>query len=137
ACNKTVNATTTGTIEINNSPMTYWPNAFCTWTLSGMVPNKISLQVLNLPYENFNFTGVCLSDYVEVYDGQNSSSHLLGRYCQDKPVLGTIRSTGNIMHIVFRSDRLNEKGFLKAKYTAYNYPACKQDLTVLNERQII
>ncbi|XP_059150385.1 bone morphogenetic protein 1-like [Physella acuta] len=96
-------------------PDTYWPNAFCSWTVTVAVNKTISLKLTNLP--NNLLSTDCSSDYLDVYDGGDASSHLLGRFCANIGYKGIVRSTSNILYVTFRSDGLNEAGFVNASYS--------------------
>lgn len=66
----------------------------------------IQLTIKNLQLEDCER---CECDYLDVYDGEDSTAIRLGRYCK-----GNIRlfSTGQKMFIVFRTDRrTGGKGF--------------------------
>lgn len=48
----------------------------------------------------------CRYDYVEVRDGDGLSSPVIGRFCGDQ-LPRPIRSSGNVLHILFSSDGYN------------------------------
>ncbi len=54
----------------------------------------------------------CDYDYIEVYDGPNTSSALIGRYCNNNQPPATVSSTGGAITVVFHSDQaVEENGF--------------------------
>ncbi|CAL1526076.1 unnamed protein product, partial [Lymnaea stagnalis] len=60
--------------------------------------------------DQFDVEG-CPFDYLEIYDGPTANDPPLGQYCDVAP--GTVKSTGNSMHIVFYSDSSeNRNGFI-------------------------
>ncbi|CAL1533934.1 unnamed protein product [Lymnaea stagnalis] len=133
-CKNIINQATSGTIQSPYYPDTYWPNANCSWTIRSTASNKISLRVSNLPDECS--TSYYL-DYIDVYDGEDATAPWLGRYCQQKPPLATIRSTGNTMHIAFISDGSVQRSFLNGTYLAFDYPSCKQTWAINQTQQVI
>jgi hypothetical protein len=63
----------------------------------------------------------CVYDYVEVRDGNNSSSPLLGRYCGYR-LPNEVRSSGSQLYVKFVSDASVQKEgfaatFIKGKHT--------------------
>lgn len=48
----------------------------------------------------------CRYDYIEVRDGDGLSSPVIGRFCGDR-LPPPIKSTGNVLHILFSSDGYN------------------------------
>ncbi|MFT7613915.1 MAG: Zn-dependent metalloprotease, partial [Parvicellaceae bacterium] len=56
--------------------------------------------------------GNCDYDWIEIFDGPNSSSPMVDRYCNDNVPTGTISSTGGSLTLVFHSDNgLHLAGF--------------------------
>ncbi|XP_047015847.1 inactive serine protease PAMR1 isoform X2 [Ictalurus punctatus] len=78
----------------------YPTNARCEWILQVNQPFTIELKFMMLSVE---FDHSCRYDYVEVRDGDNINSQVIGRFCgNERPPL--IHSTGNSLHILFVSD---------------------------------
>lgn len=73
----------------------------------------------------------CGYDYVELLDGHESNSHVLGKFCgDDKPP--KLTASGNRMSVKFHSDVSKEyRGFM------LNYMRSKKNLIYLNKRNII
>ncbi|KAI7811572.1 putative inactive serine protease PAMR1-like [Triplophysa rosa] len=78
----------------------YPTNARCEWTVKVDETFTIDLRFMMLSME---FEYSCQYDYVEVRDGDNLNSRIIGRYCgNERPP--PIKSTGNSLHILFVSD---------------------------------
>lgn len=60
--------------------------------------------------------GNCDYDWLEIYDGPNTASPLIDRYCNDNIPTGTISSTGSSMTLVFHSDGGLEMGGFRASW---------------------
>ncbi|CAL1547142.1 unnamed protein product [Lymnaea stagnalis] len=129
-CTKRIDPATTQTIQTHYFPATYWPNALCSWTIVTTDTQSIALSAINLPNDGSG-------DYIEVYDGENPRAAVLGVYYQEKPPISTIRSTGNMMHVVFRSNGHYEIGSFNGNLNADSYPTCKQTMAVDQTRQAI
>ncbi|MBD3636290.1 MAG: M4 family metallopeptidase [Crocinitomicaceae bacterium] len=74
---------------------------------------QITISPIGAATVDINFTffdveagqaGSCNYDYVEVYDGPNTSAPLVDTYCNNNVPTGTISSTGPDITIVFHSD---------------------------------
>ncbi|KAK2853697.1 hypothetical protein Q5P01_006358 [Channa striata] len=81
----------------------YPTNARCEWTVQVEEGSTIELRFSALSLE---LDHSCRYDYVEVRDGDSLSSPVIGRFCGDQlPPL--IKSSGNLLHILFISDGYN------------------------------
>ncbi|KAJ8306835.1 hypothetical protein KUTeg_014919 [Tegillarca granosa] len=89
-----------GVIRTPTHPTQYHHNANCTWL--------ITVQE-NRPHST------CAFDYVDIIDGLDASSPLIGRYCGLK-MPSTIRTTGNSMMVNFVSDSSVAYGGFTATY---------------------
>lgn len=78
-------------------------NAKCEWTLQVNQGATIELRFSMISMESDHS---CSYDYVEVRDGDNPKSPVIGRYCGDKSP-PPIRSSGSSLHIRFVSDGYN------------------------------
>ncbi|XP_055860226.1 fibrillin-2-like, partial [Biomphalaria glabrata] len=106
------------TYELNNgtgdimSPQfgyyNYINNANCSWNITVGMKEVISLW---FSYFHTDTDSSCQSDYMEVFDGIDESSRLIGHYCGNG-VPNVIRTSGNHMYVVFRSD---EKSYYAGK----------------------
>ncbi|KAH9505479.1 hypothetical protein Btru_057418 [Bulinus truncatus] len=79
----------------------YINNANCSWKITAEKNQVISLWFTEFTTDTYNN---CQNDYLKVYDGMNESSRLIGHYC-GSGVPSVIRSSGDHMYIVFRSDQ--------------------------------
>ena len=96
-----------GSIVSPGYPVRYPPHTACTWTI-----NSRPGTVIRLFFNDFYIEGTpgCKSDYLLLYDGQNTSSKLVGRYCNIAPEMFT--SSSNSIHLKFYSDSsINLRGF--------------------------
>ncbi|XP_045763527.1 cubilin homolog [Maniola jurtina] len=100
-----------GYIFSPNWPQVYEPNRDCTWTISVPTGRQISLNITDFDLERPLRDKCDLGDYLEIRDGSNSNSSLIGKYCgffKSKRVV----STANNLYLHFHSDfYLSGKGF--------------------------
>nr|CAD7261777.1 unnamed protein product [Timema shepardi] len=89
-----------GSFSSPNHPDTYRENMECEWKIQLPVGERIQLTFLAFSLEDSN---TCKFDFVEVRDGDNIDSPLIGRYCgsQLPPIA---MSTSNNLVVKFRSD---------------------------------
>uniref|UniRef100_UPI00358F3720 tolloid-like protein 2 isoform X2 n=1 Tax=Myxine glutinosa TaxID=7769 RepID=UPI00358F3720 len=97
-----------GQIQSPNYPDDYRPSKECVWriTVSKGVAVGLSFQAFEIErHDN------CAYDYLEVRDGDNESSRLIGKFCgYDKP--NDIKSSSNKLWMKFVSDSsVNKAGF--------------------------
>ncbi|XP_042344706.1 inactive serine protease PAMR1-like isoform X2 [Plectropomus leopardus] len=78
----------------------YPTNARCEWTVQVERDRSIELRFSLLSLESDHS---CRYDYVEVRDGDELSSPVIGRFCGDR-LPPPIKSSGNVLHILFTSD---------------------------------
>uniref|UniRef100_A0A3Q4AVI4 Uncharacterized protein n=1 Tax=Mola mola TaxID=94237 RepID=A0A3Q4AVI4_MOLML len=86
---------------LNISLDSYPTNARCEWTVQVEKPFHRRFSLLSLEADHS-----CRYDYVEVRDGDGLTSPVIGRFCGDQ-LPPPIKSTGNILHILFSSDGYN------------------------------
>ncbi|XP_036315022.1 cubilin [Pipistrellus kuhlii] len=104
--------TPTGTFTSPNYPMPYYHSSECYWWLKASQGSPFELE-----FEEFHLEHHpdCTLDYLAVYDGPSTSSHLLTQLCGDtKPPL--IRSSGDSMFLKLRTDERQQGGGFLAKY---------------------
>ncbi|ELK28521.1 Cubilin [Myotis davidii] len=104
--------TPTGTFTSPNYPMPYYHSSECYWWLKASQGSPFELE-----FEEFHLEHHpnCTLDYLAVYDGPGTSSHLLTQLCGDeKPPL--IRSSGDSMFLKLRTDEVQQGGGFLAKY---------------------
>ncbi|KAM6943554.1 LOW QUALITY PROTEIN: inactive serine protease PAMR1 [Xenentodon cancila] len=78
----------------------YPANARCEWTVEVGRDSIVELRFLALSLESDHSCGY---DYVEVRDGNDLNSPVIGRFCGDQ-LPPPIRSSRNVLHILFTSD---------------------------------
>jgi cathepsin H len=85
-------------------PSAYPINKECDWTVSVPRSQKVRL-VFEAFITEYNY------DFVKVYDGDSTSSSLLGSFSGNNPP-GEITSSGSKLHVIFSSDSsMTETGF--------------------------
>lgn len=100
-------------IESPNHPQFYSPNKECIWRITVPTNYQVALEFSTMDLE---LHSNCRRDFIEVRDGDNERSRLIGRYCGNvlPPVLAT---TSNRMFIRFVSDKSGQrKGFSASLY---------------------
>ncbi|KAM6215214.1 cubilin [Rhynchocyon petersi] len=98
--------TPTGTFTSPNYPMPYYHSSECSWLLTASHGSQFELK-----FEDFHleYHPNCTLDYLAVYDGPSTSSHLLMQLCGDeKPA--PIRSSGDSMSLKLRTDEGQQGG---------------------------
>ncbi|XP_005387022.1 PREDICTED: cubilin [Chinchilla lanigera] len=105
--------TSTGIFTSPNYPMPYYHSSECYWSLKSShgSPFELTFKDFHLEYHPN-----CSLDYLAVYDGPSTSSHLLTKFCGDgKPPL--IRSSGDSMLLKLRTDEGQQGGGFEAEYS--------------------
>ncbi|XP_031551004.1 tolloid-like protein 1 isoform X2 [Actinia tenebrosa] len=110
-----------GVVSSPHFPEDYPHRVNCEWII--MVPKGYHVQLVFTTFD-IEYCVFCKCDYVEIRDGRNSSSPLLGKYCENGK-LSPIYSTGRHLWIKFYSDvGARFQGFravYKAKKTGQTY----------------
>jgi len=97
-----------GTIQSPKYPEWYPSNTKCTWTISMPKHFRVGLRFNAFDIESHN---KCLYDYLQVYDGPNESSPVLGRFC-GKVLPRELKSNSSELTIQFATDgTINKPGF--------------------------
>ncbi|KAL3191965.1 hypothetical protein MRX96_059467 [Rhipicephalus microplus] len=99
-----------GVHQSPNYPDDYRPNKECIWKITVPKDYQVALKFQSFEVENHDS---CVYDYLEVRDGHDASSQLLGKYCGYRTP-DNLRSTTNRMLVKFVSDR----SVNKAKFSA-------------------
>ena len=97
-----------------NYPGQYNKNQKCTWTLTSTPPSSR----ISLSFQTFDVQHYC--DHVQVYDGNSSSSPLLGEF-YGTTLPPTIISSSNQLHITFTSDDHDTKTGFSASYKGSSF----------------
>ncbi|XP_017783006.1 PREDICTED: cubilin-like [Nicrophorus vespilloides] len=96
-------------------------NSFsCAWVIETQ-----SSMVLNITFSKFQMSQ-CASNWLQINDGSNSASHLIGRYCDESP--NTFVTTSNTVYIWFRHIRGARPKF-KLGWNSI-LPVCGDSITV-------
>ncbi|KAK3563666.1 hypothetical protein QTP86_033511, partial [Hemibagrus guttatus] len=80
-------------------PGYYHDNAYCLWQLQAPAG-----QTIFLSFQDFDLERCCNCDYVNVYDGPSTGSHLLGKLCHNDTNHLDFQSSSSFMTVLFRSD---------------------------------
>ncbi|XP_076233982.1 tolloid-like protein 1 tolkin [Calliopsis andreniformis] len=111
-CGGDVELEGTGHLESPNYPEEYQSSKECIWKLSVPQNYQVALKFQSFEIENHDN---CVYDYVEVRDGHNPDSPLIGVYCGYK-IPPDIKSTGNKLLVKFVSDGSVQKAGFSATF---------------------
>ncbi|XP_060048215.1 cubilin [Erinaceus europaeus] len=104
--------TPTGTFTSPNYPMPYYHSSECFWWLKSSHGSPFELEFKDFHLE---YHPNCTLDYLAVYDGPSTSSHLLTQLCgNEKPPL--IHSSGDSMYLKLRTNEGQQGGGFLAEY---------------------
>ncbi|CAL4063003.1 unnamed protein product [Meganyctiphanes norvegica] len=99
-----------GTLESPNYPEDYRPNKECVWKITVPQGFQVALRFHSFEIENHD---ECVYDYLDIRDGHDENSTLIGVYCgYKKPE--DIKSTTNRMRIKFVTDGSVQKAGFSA-----------------------
>ncbi|KAM8938991.1 inactive serine protease PAMR1 [Pelodytes ibericus] len=107
-------------------------NAHCEWSIQVTPGYAVELRFAMLSME---FDYMCQYDYLEIRDGDNVDAKIIKRFCGNERPL-PVRSSGNALHILFRSDgSKNYDGFYATfeELTACSSSPCYHDGTCIGE----
>ncbi|XP_063802664.1 embryonic protein UVS.2-like [Pseudophryne corroboree] len=97
----------TKTFSSPGYPISYYTDLDCGWIITAPTHYKIILTVHDFAIE---YEPTCGYDYLAVFDGPQTTSPLIGKYCSRVPP--PLVSTGNSMLVKFHSDNsVQLKGF--------------------------
>ncbi|XP_053268342.1 cubilin [Pleuronectes platessa] len=121
ACGGELNAPS-GTISSPNYPNLYPHSRVCHWEI--MVPpgRRITLTINDLRLEDSGSS--CVFDYVDVLNGLTDNAPRLQRLCGTVPAGTQVRSSGNTMTVVFRTDASESNGGFTASYSSEEPAEC-------------
>ncbi|MEE6466793.1 hypothetical protein FKM82_007054 [Ascaphus truei] len=104
--------TVSGSFTSPNYPMPYYHNSECYWLLKAS-----SGSILEIQFEQFHLesTTNCNNDYLAVYNGNSTRSHLLANLC-GKQLPEPIRSTASNVYVKLRTDSTMSYGGFFANY---------------------
>lgn len=101
-----------GHLESPNYPEEYQSSKECVWKLSVPQDYQVALKFQSFEIENHDN---CVYDYVEVRDGHDNDSPLIGVYCGYK-IPPDIKSVGNKLLVKFVSDGSVQKAGFSATF---------------------
>ncbi|KAM8704028.1 hypothetical protein ACLKA7_008618 [Drosophila subpalustris] len=110
-CGGSIQLSKDHSIDSPNYPLEYMPNKKCVWRITAPPHQQVALQFQSFELEKRDG---CIHDYIEIRDGSEDDSKLIGRFCGDK-LPPNIKTHGNQMYIKFVSDGSVQKlGFSAA-----------------------
>ncbi|XP_056155801.1 cubilin [Lampris incognitus] len=122
ACGGVLNAPS-GTISSPNFPNLYPHSRVCRWEITVVRGRRVTLTINDLRLEGAG--GItCLFDYVDVLNGLAADAPLLNRYCGTVPAGTQVRSSGNTMVVLFRTDSSVSNGGFTATYSSSEAAEC-------------
>lgn len=121
-CGGNLTISSSDRIETPNYPFRYYLNQTCIWIINVPINYSVAIE-----FETFDIEENCAYDYVEVRDGNSSTSELINnkRYCGRRTPPPLI-STSNQMFIKFVSDGTNKADGFSAKLYQ-EIDECKSD----------
>ncbi|XP_060072061.1 tolloid-like protein 1 [Ylistrum balloti] len=111
-----------GQLTSPNYPDDYKPNKECVWKISVEEDYSVALKFQSFEIENHDN---CVYDYLEIRDGHEDNSPLIGRFCGYK-IPEDIKSTGNKLYVKFVSDGSVQKAGFAASFVK-EYDECATD----------
>ncbi|CAL8311895.1 unnamed protein product [Merluccius merluccius] len=111
-----------GTISSPNYPNLYPHSRLCRWDIIVTPGRRVTLTINDLRLEGSGTT--CNYDYVEVLNGLAADSPRLNRFCGSVPTGTQVRSSGQTMTVVFRTDASVSNGGFTATYSSNEAAVC-------------
>ncbi|XP_041373159.1 bone morphogenetic protein 1-like [Gigantopelta aegis] len=109
-CTSTTSLTANSTNQYLTSygyPANYPDEADCSWLITAPLYEFVNLEVMHM--DLVNWADGC-SDSLTVYDGSDANAPVIHKYCGMDRMMS--RSKGQVMFVVFRTDReMNKRGF--------------------------
>ncbi|KAM6900418.1 cubilin [Xenentodon cancila] len=121
ACGGELNAPS-GTISSPNYPNLYPHNRVCRWEVVVTQGRRVTLTINDLRLEGSGTS--CVYDYVEVLNGLAEDAPRLQRFCGSVPAGTQVRSSGNTMAVMFRTDASVSNGGFMASYSSNEQAEC-------------
>uniref|UniRef100_A0A4W6F2P1 Cubilin n=1 Tax=Lates calcarifer TaxID=8187 RepID=A0A4W6F2P1_LATCA len=121
ACGGELNAPS-GTISSPNYPNLYPHSRVCRWELVVTPGRRVTLTINDLRLEGSGTS--CAFDYVDVLNGLADNAPRLQRFCGTVPAGTQVRSSGNTMTVVFRTDASVSNGGFTASYSSQEPAEC-------------
>ncbi|XP_037612385.1 cubilin [Sebastes umbrosus] len=111
-----------GTISSPNYPNLYPHSRVCRWELVVSPNRRVTLTINDLQLEDSGVS--CTFDYVDVLNGLAADAPRLQRFCGTVPAGTQVRSSGNTMTVVFRTDASVSNGGFMASYSSEEPAEC-------------
>ncbi|TNN61134.1 Cubilin [Liparis tanakae] len=111
-----------GTISSPNYPNLYPHSRVCRWELAVASGRRVTLTINDLRLEGSGTS--CSFDYVEVLNGLVDDAPRLQRFCGSVPAGTQVRSSGNTMTVLFRTDASVSNGGFLASYSSEEAAEC-------------
>ncbi|KAF7648099.1 hypothetical protein LDENG_00162070 [Lucifuga dentata] len=111
-----------GTFSSPNYPNLYPHSRLCRWELRVPTGRRVTLTINDLRLEGSGTS--CVFDYVEVLNGLESDAPRLQRFCGTVPAGTQVRSSGNTMAVVFRTDASVSNGGFMVSYSSDEPAEC-------------
>lgn len=108
----------------------YHPRTRCAWLFYLSTPKVLNLTFTKFDLEKADENGDCTADFLQMHDGMNSQSHILGRFC-GKQDLGSIITNDNVMYMYFSSNNDTESSGFELTWNLTNI-ICGGNLTEAN-----
>ena len=103
-----------GFINSPGYPLAYLPSLECDWLIKATNGNTLTLTITSLELED---SEDCSADSLTIHDGRSRDTKVLDKVCGTVSIK-RFHSTGQYLHLVFRSnERVQWKGF-SIQYTA-------------------
>ncbi|XP_029444624.1 cubilin [Rhinatrema bivittatum] len=119
-CGGDLNAAT-GTLRSPNFPNLYPHNRVCEWRITVQEGRRVTLTINDLRIQEHQS---CDYDYVAIYNGVRLSSPSLQKLCGNVDPGTQVKSSGNMMKVIFVSDGLVSNGGFSATYTSSEDAVC-------------
>ncbi|XP_019641868.1 PREDICTED: cubilin-like [Branchiostoma belcheri] len=119
--NPTVLNANFGSFTSPGYPGNYPNNANCSWQISVNAGEVIAFRFSQFDLQDGFFGFLCISDYLAIYDGSDTTAPLLARLCGTSGT--TTFTTGRNAFVVFRSDEVEARTGFSVNFTAESRPA--------------
>ncbi|XP_021476232.2 cubilin [Oncorhynchus mykiss] len=112
-----------GTISSPNYPNLYPHSRTCRWEITVVPGRRVTLTINDLRLEGTSSSS-CYADYVDVLNGVSVTAPHIERLCGTVPTGYQVKSSGNTMTVVFRTDSSVSNGGFTATYSSSEDALC-------------
>ncbi|XP_053545306.1 astacin-like metalloendopeptidase [Bombina bombina] len=106
-----------GTFKSPGFPKAYLPQLKCLWKIIAPEGYLIKLEISSFELEYYKY---CRHDYVAIFDGEDTTSRHLAKYC-GTPKIPVEISSGNKLLVMMRTDYSGELSGFQASYEFCKY----------------